>query len=139
MSRQSPVTAYRYRQPVAFGEHPKMLRPRDDNDQKVLQSALEISPKPRKLAWGQDRFGNYLEVQEASAHRNVSHVRAPDLVRPIDGQMAKQIWPYPVLGVWFAGLWPLVDRRQTHLQHQPTDTMAPNAPAVAAQMPRHLP
>jgi len=56
------VTAYRYRQPVAFGEHPMMLRPRDDNDQRVLQSALEISPKPRKLAWGQDRLGNYLAV-----------------------------------------------------------------------------
>ena len=30
------VTTYRYRQPVAFGEHRMMLRPRDDGDQIVL-------------------------------------------------------------------------------------------------------
>src|ERR1700678_566744 len=29
------VTPYRYRQPVALGEHRMMLRPRDDDDQKV--------------------------------------------------------------------------------------------------------
>jgi hypothetical protein len=27
------VTTYRYRQPVAFGEHRMMLRPRDSHDQ----------------------------------------------------------------------------------------------------------
>ena len=44
------VTTYRYLRPVAFGEHRMMLRPRDDDDQKVLQSQLEITPKPRELA-----------------------------------------------------------------------------------------
>jgi hypothetical protein len=28
------ITTYRYQQPVAFGEHRVMLRPRDDNDKK---------------------------------------------------------------------------------------------------------
>ena len=32
-----------YQQPVAFGEHRIMLRPRDDEDQKVLESELEIA------------------------------------------------------------------------------------------------
>ena len=31
------VTTYHYQQPVAFGEHRMMLRPRDDGDQKVLE------------------------------------------------------------------------------------------------------
>ena len=31
------VTTYHYRQPVAFGEHRMMLRPRDDDDQRVLK------------------------------------------------------------------------------------------------------
>ena len=31
------VTTYHYKQPVAFGEHRMMLRPRDDDDQKVLE------------------------------------------------------------------------------------------------------
>jgi transglutaminase-like putative cysteine protease len=58
------VTTYRYHQPVAFGEHRMMLRPRDDDDQKVLQSALEITPKPHRIAWARDRFGNHV----ATAH-----------------------------------------------------------------------
>ena len=37
------VTAYHYQQPVAFGEHRIMLRPRNDEDQKVLESELEIA------------------------------------------------------------------------------------------------
>lgn len=41
-----------------------MLRPRDDSDQKVLESELEITPKPRQLAWAMDRFGNHV----ATAH-----------------------------------------------------------------------
>src|SRR5580658_2219151 len=75
------------------------------------------------------------QVQEASTHRDVGHVCTPDLVRPIDGQMAKQIWPYPMLRMRFARLRTLVDRRQTHLEHQTTNPMTPNAPTVAAQMP----
>jgi transglutaminase-like putative cysteine protease len=56
------VTSYRYHQPVAFGEHRMMLRPRDDDDQKVLQCQLEITPKPRKLAWGKDKLGNHVAI-----------------------------------------------------------------------------
>jgi len=39
----------------------------------------------------------------------------------------------------FAGLRPLIDRRKAHPGHQPANAMAPYAPAVATQMPRHLP
>ena len=54
------VTTYHYRRPVSFGEHQMMLRPRDDEDQKVLESELKITPKPSQLAWTQDKFGNHL-------------------------------------------------------------------------------
>ena len=54
------VTTYRYRQPVAFGEHRMMLRPRDDQDQTVLQSELAITPEPSHIAWTQDTFGNHV-------------------------------------------------------------------------------
>ena len=56
------VTTYRYQKPVTFGEHRMMLRPRDDDDQKVLQSELEISPKPQSLAWRRDKLGNYVAI-----------------------------------------------------------------------------
>src|SRR5882757_5795369 len=48
------VTTYTYKQPVAFGEHRMMLRPRDDDDQKLLESELEITPEPSQLTWMQD-------------------------------------------------------------------------------------
>jgi transglutaminase-like putative cysteine protease len=58
------VTTYHYQQPVAFGEHRMMLRPRDDDDQKILESELEITPQPQQLAWTRDAFGNHV----ATAH-----------------------------------------------------------------------
>ena len=44
------ITAYRYRQPVSFGEHRMMLRPRDSYDQKLIEARLEITPEPASLA-----------------------------------------------------------------------------------------
>ena len=54
------VTTYHYKKPVGFGEHRMMLRPRDDNDQTVLESELEITPEPTQLSWTQDIFGNHV-------------------------------------------------------------------------------
>lgn len=54
------VTTYRYQKPVAFGEHRMMLLPRDDQDQKVLASEIEIMPRPLRLEWSRDRFGNHV-------------------------------------------------------------------------------
>jgi transglutaminase-like putative cysteine protease len=54
------VTTYHYKRRVAFGEHRMMLRPRDDEDQKVLESELEIRPEPSELSWTQDVFGNHV-------------------------------------------------------------------------------
>ena len=56
------ATTYRYHQPVAFGEHRMMLRPRDDDDQRVLQSRLEIRPEPQKLDWARDKLGNHVAI-----------------------------------------------------------------------------
>lgn len=40
------MTAYRYRKPVAFGEHRMMFRPLEGFDQRVLSAEVEISPEP---------------------------------------------------------------------------------------------
>jgi transglutaminase-like putative cysteine protease len=52
------VTTYRYRQPVAFGEHRMMLRPRDSYDQRLIDTRLAITPEPVDLRWVHDVFGN---------------------------------------------------------------------------------
>jgi transglutaminase-like putative cysteine protease len=56
------VTTYRYRKPVAFGEHRMMLRPRDSHDQKVIEVSLGISPQPSRLHYIQDEFGNHVAI-----------------------------------------------------------------------------
>jgi transglutaminase-like putative cysteine protease len=60
------VTTYRYRQPVAFGEHRMMLRPRDSHDQRVIEASLKISPEPRSLRFVQDAFGNHVGIARFS-------------------------------------------------------------------------
>ncbi|BAT60968.1 hypothetical protein GJW-30_1_03518 [Variibacter gotjawalensis] len=56
------VTTYRYRRPVAFGEHRLMFRPRDSYDQTLLSSRIDIDPKPINLRWIDDVFGNSLAI-----------------------------------------------------------------------------
>jgi transglutaminase-like putative cysteine protease len=56
------VTTYRYKQPVAFGEHRMMLRPRDSYDQKLLDATLAISPEPVDIRWVHDVFGNCVAI-----------------------------------------------------------------------------
>ena len=58
------VTTYRYNRPVSFGKHRMMLLPRDDGDQKVLVYKLEITPKPIRLDWSRDIFGNHVATAQ---------------------------------------------------------------------------
>ena len=52
------VTAYRYRSPVAFGEHRMMMRPRESADQRTLSAEIEIAPGPVETRWAEDASGN---------------------------------------------------------------------------------
>jgi transglutaminase-like putative cysteine protease len=73
------VTTYHYHQPVEFGVHRMMLRPRDDDDQKVIYAEIEITPKPKQLAWTLDAFGNHVAIarfaDRAAELRFVSNIR----------------------------------------------------------------
>jgi transglutaminase-like putative cysteine protease len=61
------VTTYRYNRPVSFGEHRMMLLPRDDEDQKVLECGIDIRPKPVRLDWSRDIFGNHVATAKFNA------------------------------------------------------------------------
>jgi transglutaminase-like putative cysteine protease len=39
-----------------------MLRSRDDDDHKVLESSLQITPEPSQLAWTRNTFGNHVAI-----------------------------------------------------------------------------
>jgi transglutaminase-like putative cysteine protease len=50
-------TTYRYRQPVAFGPHRLMLRPRESRDLRLIEFELIVTP-PAKVTWAHDVWGN---------------------------------------------------------------------------------
>jgi transglutaminase-like putative cysteine protease len=56
------TTTYRYRQPVSFGEHRLMTRPRESYDQHVVSFRLQITPQPSELRQVHDVFGNCLSI-----------------------------------------------------------------------------
>jgi len=56
-----------------------MLRPRDDDDQKVLESGLEITPEPSVLSWTRDVFGNH--VGTARFTHRASELRFDSTIR----------------------------------------------------------
>ena len=56
------VTTYDYSGPVRLGEHRMMLRPRDSNDQQLLDATLKIEPHPQGLRWIHDVFDNCVAI-----------------------------------------------------------------------------
>jgi transglutaminase-like putative cysteine protease len=107
------VTTYHYNQPVAFGEHRMMLRPRDDDDQKILESELEITPTPKQLAWMRDILGNHVATahfaDRASELRFVSNIRldhAPADFRATDIKDFARTYPF----AYAAEDWPDLER-----------------------------
>ena len=56
------LTRYRYRNPVALGEHRMMLRPRESYDQRLITYELDVGPTPTRLHYVHDVFGNCVGV-----------------------------------------------------------------------------
>jgi transglutaminase-like putative cysteine protease len=73
------VTTYRYKQPVSFGEHRIMFRPRNSYDQRLLDARIDIDPAPSAMRWIHDVFGNCVALarftKEASELRFESNIR----------------------------------------------------------------
>jgi transglutaminase-like putative cysteine protease len=55
-------TVYRYSEPVTFGEHRMMFRPRESHDLRLLDTNLEIWPSPSDLRWHHDVFDNSVAI-----------------------------------------------------------------------------
>jgi transglutaminase-like putative cysteine protease len=73
------LTTYRYRQPVAFGEHRMMLRPREGHDQRIIEAQLNIQPAPTEIRWLHDVFGNSVGV--ARFEGRARELRVSSIVR----------------------------------------------------------
>src|SRR5688572_17558607 len=87
-------TTYTYKQPVVFGEHRLMSRPRDSHDLRLIDTALVITPPAASLRWMHDVFGNSIAIasftQQASQLVFESSFRAEHF--PAE---AREIWVEP--------------------------------------------
>jgi transglutaminase-like putative cysteine protease len=72
-------TRYAYRQPVSFGEHRIMVRPRESYDQRLISARLDITPEPAELRWIHDVFGNSVAI--ARFDRRARELRFDSVVR----------------------------------------------------------
>jgi transglutaminase-like putative cysteine protease len=70
------TTTYRYKNPVRPGQHQLMFRPRDSFDQRLLESRLEVSPKPAEVRWIHDAFGNCITLVDFAAKTTVLQFEA---------------------------------------------------------------
>jgi transglutaminase-like putative cysteine protease len=55
------TTTYRYANPVKFGEHRMMMRPRDSHDLRLMETSLIVHP-PAKIRWIHDVFSNSVAI-----------------------------------------------------------------------------
>jgi transglutaminase-like putative cysteine protease len=60
------VTTYSYAQPVKFGPHHWMFRPRDTHDLRLLDMKITVQPDP-ELRWYHDVFGNSIAIARFEA------------------------------------------------------------------------
>jgi len=77
--RISHITEYSYRQPVSFGEHRIMMRPRESFDQHLIEARLDIDPKPAEVRWLQDVFGNSVAI--ANFDKRAQQLRIASTIR----------------------------------------------------------
>jgi transglutaminase-like putative cysteine protease len=61
------TTIYRYSEPVGFGVHRLLFRPRDSHEQRMLSARFDITPEPADVHWIHDVFGNCVAVARFEA------------------------------------------------------------------------
>jgi transglutaminase-like putative cysteine protease len=95
------VTTYRYSEPVKFGEHRMMFRPRESHDLRLLSTKLDILPRPTALRWLHDVFDNSVAIaafdEAASELRFDSTITLEHLETPLPDyalEIGAQTFPF---------------------------------------------
>jgi transglutaminase-like putative cysteine protease len=119
------VTTYRYKQPVSFGEHRIMFRPRDSYDQRLLDSRIEINPAPSGLRWIHDVFGNCVtiahfskEAPELRFESNICLDHMPSNAPDFQMEEYAQIYPFAYSAEEMPDLMRTMERRYLDPDHQ---------------------
>jgi transglutaminase-like putative cysteine protease len=94
------TTTYRYREPVRFGEHRVMFRPRDSHDLRVLATDLQVSPMAH-IHLIQDPHSNSIAIVQPSIDAaelriecsfTIEHAHSHNLELPLDP--AAEFFPF---------------------------------------------
>lgn len=93
------LTQYEYEQPVSFGPHQLLLRPREGHDIRIEHSALNITPEA-VIKWHRDSYDNSVAMvtfqQPATTLRIISKVIIQHYdERPLDFIVATQAVNFP--------------------------------------------
>ncbi|MDB5363457.1 MAG: transglutaminase [Rhodospirillales bacterium] len=95
------VSAYSYSEPVGFGEHRMMFRPRSSHDLRLVATTLLITPTPARLHWLHDVFDNSVAVAsfdtQAAELRFDSRVTLEHTETPLPDYSLERyaaIWPF---------------------------------------------
>ncbi len=98
------TTTYRYREPVRFGEHRVMFRPRDSHDLRVLATDLQVSPEA-SVRLIQDPHSNSIAIVQPLAEAaelritcsfTIEHAHSHNLELPLDPSAEQFPFAYSV-------------------------------------------
>ncbi|TVV74053.1 transglutaminase family protein [Sphingomonas solaris] len=124
------VTHYKYRQPVSFGEHRIMVRPRESYDQRLIEARLDIDPAPADLRWLHDVFGNSVAIARFEGratglrfHSTVRLEHAPVAHHQIDVEAYARCYPFTYASEDMPDLLRSIER-QHHDPYRVVDTWA---------------
>lgn len=91
------TTVYRYSEPVAFGRHRLVLRPREGHDIRVESMTLDITPA-HDVAWARDVFGNsiaWVDFLEPAAELSIASRVHLTRHSPFPRRSEASPWPVP--------------------------------------------
>ncbi len=113
------TTVYSYAEPVSFGEHRLMFRPRDSHTMRLLDTKLTITPSAQ-VRWLYDVFGNSIAIaafaDQAAELRFESEIRlehygTSDADFPLDA--IAETYPFQYAPDELPDLMPSIQRRYT--------------------------
>jgi len=141
-------TTYRYSEPVAFGLHRLVLRPREGHDIQIESHDLRITPEA-SVSWHRDLFGNSVALAQFSGQsltleiaNNVVVVRREDVASMGLLAMSPMVYPlrYSELETAMVNAYrmPVYGEESRELTHWAATTFHPHDGADAAHLVREI-